>query len=37
MPEDARSLKTPEVICAAGFREPVKVYERSRPCKRMKV
>ncbi len=28
MPEDSRSLTAPGVVCEAGFREPLKVYER---------
>ena len=37
VPEDSRSLTTPEVICEAPFCEPLKVYDRRRPCKRVKV
>ena len=37
VPGDSRSLTAPGVVCEAVFREPLKVYERSRPCKRMKV
>ena len=28
MPEDSRSLTAPGVVCEAGHREPLKVYER---------
>jgi hypothetical protein len=37
LPEDSRSLTAPGVVCEAVFREPLKVYERDRPCKRMRV
>ena len=32
MPEDSRSLTAPGVVCEADFHEPLKVYERNRPC-----
>jgi len=37
LPEDSRSLTTPGVVAESVFREPLKVYERDRPCKRMRV
>jgi len=37
LPEDSRSLTAPGVVCEGVFREPLKVYERDRPCKRMRV
>jgi len=37
MPEDSRSLTAPGVVCESTIREPLKVYERKRPCKRAKV
>ena len=37
LPEDSRSLTAPGVIAESGFRELLKVYERNRRCKRMRV
>jgi hypothetical protein len=37
LPEDSRSLTAPGVVCEGVRRELLKVYEKDRSCKRMKV